>query len=213
MHNQLLLYVMFQTYVHITVKKEDRLMPLTLPDRIKVEPLSLSALYDAFNDPKCLWRLFPHGMVVVGREPMKVHRDNYNLITSECKQVMTSRDVTTGEIQTISFGTGYHSPQGYVYEVDIYTGTGNAQELAQHVLEHIPVARRQMTNENTLKMSVFVIQKHGVSGLMAVLQGTHYSDMFEFSRVSHHTLGSCQMGLYYDNIGATMDTQSAKSML
>ena len=78
----------------------------------------------------CLWRLFPRGMVVVGREPIRIHKDNYDLITPECKEIMTSRDATTGEIQTISFGTGYHSPQGYVYEVDIYTGTGNAPELA-----------------------------------------------------------------------------------
>ena len=154
-----------------------------------MEQLTTSALYHILSDRKLCWEMFPHGQVVIGREPMFISRDNFPLITSECKQIVVSRDVTSDEPLTISFGTGYHSPQGYVYEVDIYAKTGSSDELAQHVLEHVPVARRQMTSEDNLKITVFVVQNYGVNGLIKVLQGAEYKGKFSFSDVKLHTLG------------------------
>lgn len=202
---------MFQRYVHVTVDRATELDDPPCPSHVTMSELTPEDCLAILEHPARWWRMIPTGMIVIGLEPMEVHPINFDHMMSDVLAIYASTDVSSGDVTSLSFGTGFRCPTEFLYECDIYTSTGDVMELAHHVWKHLAEALK-LNTENKLKITIFVQHDDALQGITDIMRSSSNAASFQFSKVSNHVVfaGSLRPMLK-EGYQAMLDYRTVKS--
>ena len=189
-----------QPYISVQLTK-DQTVP-TPKTNIDCSELNKMGCEEVLENPALNRPLFPSGMVVIGREPFIIHPINFDAMSKEASTIQASFSPQSSEITCMSFGTGVLGDNKvFIYDLAIYSSSGDASELAQHIYTHIPIAQ-SLSGESRIAFNVFgQVTKDGDCLIRAFRDvdemnpsGQHFVN--EDTKISTHVLMSVPLESY-----------------